>query len=116
MGLGITFCYLFVFVMACVFCCGGALGTSLVMSEILAKTRLTKMHSRVSVLAAFLFWFFLAECYRDVYLSYVLEFEDRFGCTFLAFVFANGGLGCLVATVVTTLALVRRKMDSSDQL
>ena len=61
MGVGLTLCYLYVLAMGCVFCCAGALGTSLTINEYLLKKRLTKSDIRQSVLAGLLFWFFLTQ-------------------------------------------------------
>ena len=108
MGVGLTFCYLYVLAMGCVFCCAGALGTSLAISEILFKTQLTKSHGRRSALAALLSWVVLTQLCGEIYLGYIFHFEERFGCTVSAFIFANGGLGCVVATMVTLHFLRRR--------
>jgi len=118
MGVGLTLCYLYVLAMGCFFCCAGALGTSLTINEYLLKKRLTKSDIRQSVLAGLLFWLFLTQFCGELYLDYIFHFEERFECAFSAFIFANGGLGCLISTVLALLTPLRprrRKKAGSDQ-
>ena len=116
MGVGLTLCYLYVLTMGCLLCCAGALGTSLTINEFLFKRRLSRDEGRQSVWAGLLFWLFLTQFCGELYLGYIFHFEERFECAFSAFIFANGGLGCLAATVLSLLALPgRRKKAGSDQ-
>lgn len=107
-----VFCYFFLFFMAAVIVCGGAVAGTFFLTEIVQKKPLKKSILCLSAFAGLMFWYWLLVMNTAVYVGYLREVGGTIGVSFLAFIFAHGVLGAATSVVVDGFVRLRRAVKA----